>query len=105
MSVSSTTPPRITRRSATKLLGGALLSSVAGSPLAWTQQATAPPATFSRLLTEDDLAFLADMEHAAFLFFCGQADPATGQMSERATNKNPTGEFDRHFASSVAATG
>jgi hypothetical protein len=105
MSVSSSTPPRITRRSATKLLGGALLSSVAGSPLAWAQQATAPPATFSRLLSDDDLAFLDDMEHAACLFFCEQADPATGQVLDRATNKNPTGEFDRHFASSVAATG
>jgi len=113
---------KITRRSATKLLGGALLSNLVASasalaqtPAAAARQApvlpagapTAPaaPVPYHRLLSDEDLAFLDDMEHAACLFFFEQADPATGQVLDRATNKTSTGELDRHFASSIAATG
>ena len=42
MSVSSSTPPHLTRRSATKLLGGALLSTLVHSPLTHAQQTEAP---------------------------------------------------------------
>jgi hypothetical protein len=105
MSASSSTPPHITRRSATKLLGGALLSGLVTSPLALAQQVETPHNAPSRLLSDDDLAFLEDLEHSACLFFSEQADPSTGQVLDRATNKNPTGELDSHFVSSIAATG
>jgi hypothetical protein len=105
MGVGSLTSPKITRRSATKLLGGALLSSVASSPLTWGQQPETQAVASSRLLSDEDLVFLEDMEHRACLFFCEQADPSTGQVLDRATNKNPTGEFDSRFVSSIAATG
>jgi hypothetical protein len=107
MSASSSTPPHITRRSATKLLGGALLSSLVPSPLAWTQQQTAAATqpAYTRLLSDEDLAFLEEMEHAACLFFSEQVDPSTGQVLDRATNKNTTGALDSRFVSSIAATG
>ena len=105
MSVSSPTPPHITRRSATKLLGGALLSSLATPPFARTQQPAAPGPTYTRLLSEEDLAFLEEMEHAACLYFSEQVDPTTGQVLDRAINKTSTGELDPHFVSSIAATG
>src|SRR5271168_654883 len=105
MSVSSSTPPHITRRRATKLLGGALLSSLVTSPLARAQQAEAQHSAPSRLLSDDDIAFLEDMEHSACLYFTEQADPASGQVLDRAVNKTSSGEFDTHFASSIAATG
>jgi hypothetical protein len=105
MSVSSSTPPHLTRRSATKLLGGALLSTLAHSPLSYAQQAEAPHPASTRLLSDEDLAFLEEMEHSACLFFTEQADPSTGQVLDRAVNKTSTGEFDSHFVSSIAATG
>ena len=105
MSVSSSTPPHLTRRSATKLLGGALLSTLAPSPLSHAQQTEAPHPASTRLLSDEDLAFLEEMEHSACLFFTEQADPSTGQVLDRAVNKTSTGEFDSHFASSIAATG
>ena len=105
MSVRLSTPSNITRRSATKLIGGALLSSLASSPLAWTQQPAAPSPTYTRLLSDEDLVFLEEMEHAACLYFSEQVDPASGQVLDRANCKNPTGQLDPHFVSSIAATG
>jgi len=105
MSASSSTPPRITRRTATKLLGGTLLSTLVPSPLAHAQQTETKSPAISRLLSDEDLVFLEEMEHSACLFFSEQADPSTGQVLDRATNKTSTGEFDTHFASSIAATG
>jgi hypothetical protein len=105
MSVSSSTPPHITRRSATKLLGGALLSSLVTSPFASTQQPAAQSPAYTRLLSDEDLVFLEEMEHAACLYFSEQVDPSTGQVLDRATNKTSTGELDPHFVSSIAATG
>src|SRR5258707_15311577 len=106
MSVSSSTPPHLTRRSATKLLGGAVLSSLVTSPLTWAQQQTAAAQpTYTRLLSDEDLTFLEEMEHSACLFFSEQVDPSTGQVLDRATSKNPTGALDSRFVSSIAATG
>jgi hypothetical protein len=102
---SSSTPHHLTRRSATKLLGGAFLSGLATPSLAWAQQAEAQHPASSRLLSDEDLDFLEEMEHSACLYFAEQADPSTGQVLDRATNKTSTGEFDAHFASSIAATG
>src|SRR5258708_18610877 len=105
MSVSSSTPPHSTRRSATKLLGGAFLSSLPTSPSAWTQQPAAPSPTYTRLLSDEDLVFLEEMEHAACLYFSEQVDPSTGQVLDRAINKTSTGQLDSGFVSSIAATG
>jgi len=111
MSANEPTPPKITRRSATKLLGGAFLSSVAAPALGWaeeqtvTQQQAAVQPPYSRLLSDADLDFLEEMEHAACLYFAEQADPTTGQVLDRAHSKNPTGALDQYFVSSIAATG
>ena len=105
MSESSSSPPQLTRRSATKLLGGALLSAALPSPFSEAQQPRTAPAGLNRLLSDDDIAFLEDMEQAACLYFTEQADPASGQVLDRAVNKTSSGEFDTHFASSIAATG
>ena len=105
MSARPTTPPHITRRNATRLLGGALISTLVPSSPAQAQPAAASQPTYSRLLSDDDLAFLEEMEHAACLFFCEQVDPASGQVLDRASNKNTTGQLDSHFVSSIAATG
>src|SRR5258707_15724279 len=101
MSVSSSTPPLITRRSVTRLLGGTLLSGLATPSLAWTQQPAAPGPTYTRLLSDDDLDFLEEMEHAACLFFSEQANPSNGQVLDRATNKTSTGQLDSSFVSSI----
>ncbi|MGH9596965.1 MAG: glucoamylase family protein [Edaphobacter sp.] len=105
MSASSPTPPHITRRSATKLLGGALLTTILPSPFTEAQQPAVTQPAYTRLLTDDDIAFLEEMEHAACLFFSEQADPVSGQVLDRAFSKNTTGQFDSHFVSSIAATG
>ncbi|HEX3570989.1 MAG TPA: glucoamylase family protein [Acidobacteriaceae bacterium] len=105
MSVGFSTPSNITRRSATKLIGGAILSSLASSPLAWTQQPAAPSPTYTRLLSDEDLVFLEEMEHAACLYFSEQVDPSNGQVLDRAINKTSTGQLDSGFVSSIAATG
>src|SRR5258708_30252957 len=104
MSARSSTPSHITRRTATKLLGGTLLSTLVPPLPAQTQQAAAQPA-YTRLLSDEDLVFLEEMEHAACLYFSEQVDPTTGQVLDRATNKTSTGELDAHFVSSIAATG
>jgi hypothetical protein len=87
------------------LLGGALLSSLVTPPLAWAQQTEAQHPASSRLLSDEDLVFLEEMEHSACLFFSEQVDPSTGQVLDRANNKTTTGELDPHFVSSIAATG
>ena len=105
MSVGSSTPPHITRRSATKLLGGAILSTLLPSSFTHAQQATAPQAAYSRLLGDQDILFLEEMEHAACLYFSEQVDPASGQVLDRASSKNPDGHLSSNFVSSIAATG
>ena len=105
MSASSPTPPHITRRSATKLLGGALLTTVLPSPFTEAQQPVAAQPAYTRLLSDEDIIFLEEMEHAACLFFSEQVDPASGQVLDRASSKNTTGQLDPHFVSSIAATG
>src|SRR5215469_16336313 len=105
MSVRFQTPPHITRRCATKLLGGALLSSLTPSAFTWAQQPEAPSPTYTRLLSDEDLDFLEEMQRAACLYFCEQVDPSSGQVLDRANCKNSTGKLDSRFVSSTAATG
>ncbi|WP_263366608.1 glucoamylase family protein [Edaphobacter bradus] len=93
---------RITRRDATRLLAGSLLSGLSAPPLAHAF-AGAPPA--SSRLSQDDEAFLDDLERSACLYFWEQADPYNGQVLDRAINKTATGERDHRFAASIAATG
>ena len=45
------------------------------------------------------------MQHAGSLYFSEQADPATGQVLDRAINHTATGALDPRTLSSVAATG
>src|ERR1700721_2248131 len=105
MSLSHFWSGNITRRSAVKLLGGAVLSSVVTPPFARTQTSALVRPPSSRLLSELDLDFLDDMQHAACLYFIEQAEPSTGQVLDRATNKNTTGKLDNRFVASIAATG
>jgi hypothetical protein len=96
---------KITRRTATKLLGGTLLSNLVVPSITFAQQAPSTPSVASRLLSEEDLLFLDDLERTGCLYFAEQADPASGQVLDRAHNKTSTGALDSNFASSIAATG
>jgi len=99
-------PHGITRRSAVKLLGGGLLSGLGSSTLLRAippaQQQSIYPTTSP---SEDDNAFLDDMQRRACLYFTEQVEPANGQVLDRASNKSTTGTRDTRFVSSVAATG
>jgi hypothetical protein len=92
----------ITRRSATRLLAGGLLSGGV-IPSLTEQLAFAAPRL--PVLSDADSAFLDEMERQACLYFYEQADPNTGQVLDRAYNQNTTGQIDPRFASSIAATG
>ncbi len=103
----------MTRRDATKLLGGALLSL---SPLAGfdarAQQAVPSPSgpalspeETKAGLTADDVAFLDEMERRGCLYFIEQAGPLTGQVLDRAVNRTSTGALDPRRSASIAATG
>src|ERR1700722_6314860 len=95
----------ITRRAATRLLGGTLLSNLVVPSITFAQQIASKPPTSSRLLSDEDLLFLDDLERTGCLYFAEQADPASGQVLDRAHNKTSTGALDSNFASSIAATG
>ncbi len=100
-------PHIISRRSAATLLAGALLSPSNAlsfaSPQARTRQNLGPQNKTD--LTQLDVTFLDDMQHAGSLYFSEQADPATGQVLDRAINHTATGALDSRTLSSVAATG
>ena len=116
-------PQRMTRRDVTRLLGGALAAqlpvvklahALAPSPKpAHTHRRTTPrpiptlrqSAAFAFQPTAEDIAFLNEFERRACLYFVEQADPATGQVLDRATNRTSTGKLDTRFASSIASTG
>src|ERR1700710_1851206 len=96
----------ISRRSAARLMAGALFSTVAASSEG--QAVKAPrrrraPATGG--LTPLDIAFLDEMQRSACLYFTEQADPVSGQVLDRAANKTSTGNLDPRPAASIAATG
>lgn len=90
----------ITRRSATRLIAGSVAATLAPS---LPRMAFAAPRV-PKLDPADD-AFLDEMERQACLYFYEQADPATGQILDRANNRTSTGQLDARFASSIAATG
>src|SRR5215471_8058959 len=92
-------PKGITRRTAAKMLAGSLLYERAKPVLA-----LAAPRAQNTLSQEED-TFLDEMERSACLYFYEQADPGTGQVLDRAVNRTSTGERDRRFVSSIAATG
>jgi hypothetical protein len=96
----------ITRRDAAKMLAGTFLYRHAKPVFAQTAAAlTFPPNTIKYALTPEEDAFLDDLVRAGCLYFYEQADPSTGQVLDRAINKTSTGERDRRFVSSIAATG
>jgi hypothetical protein len=88
---------------ASKVAGAALLGSLA---FEWsgcgggTSTQPPPPPGDGYPGTDDQL--MEEIEKAAFLFFWEQADPATGQVKDRAL---ATGDNDAHTVSSIAATG
>jgi hypothetical protein len=92
----------MTRRSATRLLAGTLLSGIA-APSLTNLPAFAEPRPAG--LNNADTAFLEEMERQACLYFYEQADPSTGQVLDRANNRTGNGQMDSRFASSIAATG
>ena len=98
-------PHCMTRRSAAKLLGGALLSSLSSSSVLRALPAAQQSAYPTTSPTEDDNAFLDDMQRSACLYFTEQVEPSNGQVLDRAFNKSTTGTRDSRFVSSVAATG
>ncbi len=95
----------ITRRSAAKLLGGAVFTGLSSSSLLRALPAAQESIYPTVLPTEDDDAFLDDMQRRACLYFTEQVDPSNGQVLDRALNKTPNGVRDSRFVSSVAATG
>lgn len=92
----------ITRRNVTRWIAGSLLS---GPALPSLLEGVAQAAPRPRTLDPDTSAFLDEMERQACLYFYEQADPATGQILDRANNRLPAGHIDPRFASSIAATG
>ena len=72
----------------------------------FAQQArTADQPTY--VLTQEDEAFLEDLERRAFLFFWEQSDPKTGLTLDRAhTDGTPPGPTDNHYrVASIASDG
>jgi len=98
---------KTTRRNALKLMGGTLLSTlVPPAVAAGRQQQTQRRRTFvPPTLSAQDTAFLDEMQRAACLYFTEQADRASGQVLDRASNKNTTGRIDNRIVTSIAATG
>jgi hypothetical protein len=91
----------LTRRRALQWIGGSVLGGLAFPSLENTALAAPRPAR----LDPDATAFLDEMERQACLYFYEQADPATGQILDRANNHLSAGQMDPRFASSIAATG
>jgi len=81
------------------MLAGALFYDLATPTFAQV-----PVAALPRLLEDEDIVFIEEMQRANYLFFVEQADPSTGQVLDRAINKT-TGTMDSRFTSSIAATG
>ncbi|HEY0264550.1 MAG TPA: glucoamylase family protein [Granulicella sp.] len=97
-------PRSISRRGAAKLMAGALAASVAAPGLGWAQAASAGSRNDFPLSPEEEF-FLGEMQRAACLYFYEQADPVTGQVLDRAANRNPSGALDPRRITSIAATG
>lgn len=92
----------ITRRTAIRMIAGSLTSGVVFPSLSERLALAAPR---PGVLKPDETAFLDEMERQACLYFYEQADPATGQVLDRANNHTTSGQMDPRFASSIAATG
>lgn len=95
----------MTRRAAARMMAGAMAVAVSAPGLSWGQE-TAPQESRNDFpLSADENAFLNEMERSACLFFYEQADPVSGQVLDRATNKTTTGALDPRRITSIAATG
>ncbi len=96
------------RREAIRLLGGALGAGV-GCAAAPAQALAGPQHrrehAASSALSVADEAFLDDMERRGCLYFLEQADPASGQVQDRAQAAGLDGALDPRKLSSIAATG
>jgi hypothetical protein len=93
----------LSRREATKVLAGVLVSPSTALPLVDAQ--TRASQASQDQLNSSETAFLDEMQHAACLYFSEQRDPATGQVLDRAINRTATCDRDPRTISSIAATG
>jgi hypothetical protein len=106
MDESQTKASGLSRRRAARLFAGAAATALTTPSLAWAQQTTdAPKERNDFPLSFEEDAFLADLERCACLFFYEQADPKSGQVLDRALNKNPNGALDPRPITSIACTG
>lgn len=89
------------RRTALKLMASAAALQLTPELSSFAQTATHTKAA----LSHDDEAFLDDLQRRGCLFFWEQADPASGQVLDRARAANTTGKRDPRRIASIAATG
>ncbi|MGI4829183.1 MAG: glucoamylase family protein [Janthinobacterium lividum] len=90
------------RRRAIEGITAATLLGASRLPGSWAQS-RAGAGSFA--LTPASETFLEDMQRRGCLFFMEQADPATGQVQDRAQNQGLNGALDPRKLSSIAATG
>ncbi len=87
-----------------------LAVAAAVMPEGWCRGQAKPPGPrvgtgAARSLPAEDDGFLDQLQRAACVFFLEQADPATGQVQDRARNRGLDGALDPRKLSSIAATG
>ncbi len=87
------------------MMAGAVLTTLSASRNAWGQAAALQDQRNDFPLSAEEDYFLSEMERSACLYFYEQADPASGQVLDRAFNKNPNGALDPRRITSIAATG
>ena len=94
------------RRRAISLTGAGALFALRGLELPRVYaQAHSPSRAAGVSLSQSDEAFLDEMQRRGCLFFTEQADPANGQVLDRARNSGLNGAMDPRKLSSIAATG
>ena len=104
----------MTRRGAMKLMGAAAVYGAVAGPYAkafgYQTKASAGQGKVTASaplidLSDEDVAFLEELERSGCLYFMEQASPVNGQVLDRALSKTTTGKLDIRFTSSIAATG
>ena len=86
-------------------MAAAAASALAAPRVVWGQTADPVGQRNDFPLSFEEDAFLADLERSACLFFYEQADPNSGQVLDRASNKTLTGALDPRPITSIACTG
>ena len=83
---------------------GALSSLTLSKALALSERNKTQSVSMPSLAKVNDV-FLDELQRAGCKFFLEQADPATGQVLDRAKNRGLNGSMDSRKLSSIAATG